>query len=177
MSRPFAGIAGVWSLAGARNSFLLHTVQICIGAYSAPYSVGAGISFPLIKRGGRKRTYLHPVQKLRMSGAIPPLLYMLSWGEQDVLPVNSWNAVIYSFLQSAFTVTGLVEHFVEEGERPTLSMGIRPCSSALDLCSNRTLMVAMSLYGACQNCRCQREANKETSPIVYETSVRAETYF
>ena len=83
--------------------------------------------------------------------------------------------MIYSFLQSSFTITGLVEHFVEEGERPTLSMGISPCSSALDLCSNRTVMVAMSLYGACQNCRCQSEANKETSSIVYDTSVRAKT--
>jgi len=68
-----------------------------------------------------------------------------------------------------------VKHFVEEGERPALSMGIRPCSSALDLCSNRTVMVAMSLYGACQNRRCQSEANKETSSIVYDTSVRAKT--
>jgi hypothetical protein len=137
--------------------------------------MGAGITFPLIKREGRKHTHLNPVQKLRISGDIPLLPYMLSWCEQDVLLVKSWNGVIYSFLQSAFTVTGLVEYYEEEGERPTLSMGIRPYSSALDLCSNRTVMVAVSLYGACQNCRCQSEANKETSSIVYDTSVRAKT--
>jgi hypothetical protein len=73
--------AGCQSLIPSRGrDFSLHNcVQISSGAHSASYPLGIGVSFPWGKGWAMKLTsHLYLLLRLKMCGAIPPLLHTSS---------------------------------------------------------------------------------------------------
>jgi hypothetical protein len=69
------GLDGRCSISvGARNSSLLHSVQIGSEAHPASYKMGTGGCFPGKKRPGHETDYSRqPSVEVKNGGAIPPL--------------------------------------------------------------------------------------------------------
>jgi hypothetical protein len=63
-------------LTGAGTFFLHHLIQISCGAHPASYLIGTGGFFwGKINWGMKLTTHLHLVPRLRICGAVPPLLH------------------------------------------------------------------------------------------------------
>ena len=60
-------------LGGARELFLLHSVQAGYGAHPSSNSVGTGSTLPGVKRPRREADNFYLVRLLRISGVVPPL--------------------------------------------------------------------------------------------------------
>ena len=79
MTRQRAGWSGVRIEAGPRDFLFSNTVQTDCGAHPALYSMATAVpSCGKDGRGAKLNTHLHLVPRLRMTGAIPLLLYNLN---------------------------------------------------------------------------------------------------
>jgi hypothetical protein len=72
---------------GTRRLSLSESVETGSGTHPASYSIGTGDSRPGDKATGALKftADLHGLPRLRISGAITPLSYMLSWLAQGQL--------------------------------------------------------------------------------------------
>jgi hypothetical protein len=85
-------------VAGPRDFLFYKTVQTGSGAHSVFYSVGTGVpSCGKDGRGAKLSTHLHLVPRLRMSVAIPLLLYLLTPWSRDLLENLTGSQLLKKF--------------------------------------------------------------------------------